>query len=405
MKSIPDRLRKLIYLYLLLSILFLDSCDKKNKYSQTDAFGNEFPAETYIDVALFKRDISAFTSHFRPKEFQSNRISWSPNSESFYLVNEKPEQQQPFLFAEKVAWTKGALIDNFRQSYYYLDLVWVDKKYNNQAISKHVLGIVADFIRGNFSLGKNNNSPTLLDIRTHSSILRLIAEIDDPNQLPAEFVHKFGNMPFDKVKSILTKSAYQEVLEEFYKLQKFGTAESYAVEECSKYWAIAPIIKIHEGFKDDIKKLEVFATKVHSLLADPKESLTGELFTHLQCIETIEEALGRYPNPETGEGIFDAYFRYIANNLWDYPMYGRQCAPFKGVMGRFTKTPEGENNYCKDNFKSVGDNLYLAYLLRRFGVRGDLLTDISSLLRDGQSYLEMAEIETELDKKLAIKKN
>jgi len=389
----------------LITLILLIACNNKSdKNYSSSRVVNNMPSDIYVDINRLQQDLSDFVTHFRNSNFKSNTISWKDGSESFPFLYKQSDQQVPLLFAERSGLPKGTLVNYFHQVYYYLDQVWIDKKYNSQPYPKDVLALIGDFLNGKFNLNKGDKIGTLLGVRTYSSILRLIEEIDDPRDLPAELTSKFGNIPLDRIKSILTKSAYDAVRIRFYELQSFDTKGYYPVFECRKYWGIAPIMKFDERYKADVPRLESIAKQVHLFLDNPEQSLVGHLKDHLLCVEAIEEAVGRVVDPSTGHGIFDRYVKYIANNLWDYPFYGKQCGPFRGVMGKFTKLKDGSTNYCRENYKSVSDNLYLTYLLKRFGVRENLSLDISALLKDGYNMRIITESETKLDKQLLISK-
>jgi len=366
--------------------------------------GDKSPIETsfssnlYINVAHLDKDIEYFISRFEKHKLRFNTVSWSAKS-NFDLTSIKSEQMTSLIFAKNKELSKDTLLSNLPEIYYYLDRIWIDKKFNSAPIPKDVLALIGDFIRGDFKLNQPGGMGTLLGVRTFSSMLRLIGEIDDLSQLPPELTRKFGNMPLDKIKSILTKTAYDAVRDRFYELQKFDDEKYYPVFECRKYWAIAPIMNLDEGYKEDIVRLKGVATEVHALLDTPEKSLYGSLKDHLICVETIEESIGKSPDSNTGYGIFDRYIKFIANNLWDYPFYGKQCGPFRGVMGNFSRQNDSGINYCKDNFKSVGDNMYLRYLLNRFGARDDLLRDPSALLKEGLDMSKIGEAESQTEKR------
>ncbi len=369
-------------LFILLAIIpFLLSCDSKN-IVKSDSGNRDNQKNIYINTDLLKRDLIYFIDKFRVNGFKHNFVTWNPKFNSFQLYRKQYVELAPFMIAEKRELPMDRMSSDFYHSYYYLDQVWLNKKFSNIAIPKDVMAFIKDFLQEKYKLDSLDRERSILALRTYSSLLRLIDLVD---RLPSELTSKFGNMPLPKVKSILTKTAYDEVRKRFFELQNQSEGQADPILECRNYWPIAPIMKLDEAYTRELIRLEELTKKIHVLLDSPDKSLAGHLSDHLLCVESIEEAIGRYPEANTGEGILDRYIEYIASNLWDYPYYGRQCGPFRGVMGNFTRTEDGRVNFCKENFKSVADNMHLSYLLKRFGVRRDLPFSERTLKSDGFS--------------------
>jgi len=396
--KIRGRLRYLLGCLSIIAFLTLSACQRDR---QSESMPDEASPEKLgqgIRMDFLKGDLGSFLDHFKKISFKADQLNWSYAPKSFSVSKISPDLQTALMYADRNDMPHDMLIQNFHMIFYYLDKVRWDYKFNKTPIPVDVVKIINDFLNAKFRIDTRDKTRKILTLRSYSSLLRLINEIDDPALFSDELIARFSPLPFVKIKEILTRSIYDLVRTEFYKSYSFDEDLYNPAYQCQKYWAISPILKIDPLYATDLNRLNILAMEVHGLFADTEKNMYGELKDHLLCVETIEEAIGRSPDPISGVGITNKYLAYIVKTLWDYPFHGKACAPFRGVMATIPRGSGEQVDFCENNYKTVLDNLYLLYLINKFNVTGEVDIAIEDIPQRSINQRIMLDYERKLEK-------
>jgi hypothetical protein len=261
--------------------------------------------------------------------------------------------------------SKADLERDFDSLGYYLNKARINYIYNNVPIDGAIVELAKDFLDGKYKYLEIVSESTYFRLNTISELLRVIKVLNPKDILDPTVIRAYPNVELDKVLGIVVKNHYSEVRKVFSKFHSLLRVTSYAPEVCAKYRIVAPMMKIDPQWSSEVEMLKSMVAEFHSLLDQPNK-IYGNLNYHLACLEVVEEVLGKSPDPKTGEGLTERYIKFIAKYLWDYPFYGKVCAPLGGVLSFIPPNKDSPNAICKNNLKAAYENLLLQHIIDNY---------------------------------------
>lgn len=347
----------------LITLLFCTSCS--NKENDSEQQKSQGPNDSVDMLYVMSSDINLFVDFFSQRRFIRDKMVWNGGLRHLRFESSKSSTLRSLIRMNFGQMSKADLERSFDSINYYLDKARRDFLYSNIPIDKNIIALAKDLLEGKLkvALGSDNSADT--NINTISELLRIISVLPPENLVPSNIQKSYPKLTPAEVLNLMVKGIYSQIRKSYQAIYLESVREKYLPAICARYRIIAPIMKLDPALAGEVNILKAMVPRIHELLDNP-EMIYGKLGVHLACIEVLEEVIGKSPDPRTGEGITERYLEFIAKYLWDYPMYGKSCAPFGGVMSSIPKSKDLPGQICKNNQKTVRDNLWIAYILNKY---------------------------------------
>lgn len=360
----------MLKLIILAFLILASSCGSKEDVNVVPSAGSVQP---HSILPLLSYDIDSFIGLFSNQNFVIDTLVWEYGLDKVEFKSRNLLNIKSLTLLNSGPLSKADLERDFNSLGYYLNKARINHVYNNIPVDGAIVELAKDFLDGKYKHQEIVGESTYFRLNTISELLRVITVLNPKDILNPKVIQSYPNLDLDKIRGIVLKSHFLEIRKVFSKFHDGLGKHDYAPAACARYRAVAPIMKIDPQWTDEVEILKSIAIEFHKLLDDPSQ-VYGGLSTHLSCLEVLEEVLGRNPDPKTGEGLTERYIKFIAKYLWDYPFYGKVCAPLGGVLSFIHWNKNSPVSMCDSNFKSLYDNLLLRHIMDTYLAGAQIFT-------------------------------